>query len=88
MVDTVMLKRHAVSFTVFMGTSIFLAIVLLILGIYPEKTWSENCYQCALLLESLGELISSVVLCRILWEWGTYSTPDKAVKNIEVYPEI
>lgn len=87
-VNTKMLNRHLIAFGVLLAISAIFLFAIVFMAIYSNSTLAFTLFEVSASLFFLGELVSQLVLCRILWEWGTKSTPDQAVKDLDIFPEV
>lgn len=71
-INSSMLKRHAVSFGLYlMSTSVWaLAAVMWNLS-DPRNQKVKNFYSCVTIADLIIQFLAQLLLCEILWGWGT-----------------
>ena len=68
--NTTMMFRHGIAFSLYLIGTIGSAISLLFVNIYPNSEEAYNIFSACYIADFVMEFISQALLCQLFWVWG------------------
>lgn len=69
-INTPMLLRHGIAFSLYLIGTTVTAITLMFVNIYPESQRAYDVFSAFYILDFLMEFVSQILLCQVFWLWG------------------
>lgn len=76
--DTAMILRHGLAFGLYLVCSLACTCALIAYATHPDQFAKYlKIVSAFFIVDVIGQVISELLLCQILWQWGTKDVPDK-----------